>query len=79
MFGRGRYQQMTYADFLDKLDAGDTSMYLTTQQLEEDKDGPTAMDVDEDGWVARDEFIAEVVYDQTVYEIFSEKYFSTRL
>ncbi|CAE7864592.1 jmj4, partial [Symbiodinium sp. KB8] len=42
-FGLGRVEPMRYGDFLTALDDGDETLYLTTQPLEEDKDGPTAM------------------------------------
>ncbi len=42
-FGLGNCHKMQYCEFLDQLDAGSTSLYMTTQPLPQDKDGPTAM------------------------------------
>lgn len=42
-FGMGNCHPMKYGDFLDSLDKGSTNLYMTTQPLPQDKDGPTAM------------------------------------
>jgi len=42
-FGLGNCHPMKYGDFLDQLDKGSTNLYMTTQPLPQDKDGPTAM------------------------------------
>ncbi|KAL8448350.1 hypothetical protein Emed_003880 [Eimeria media] len=43
VFGAGQYQQMAFGQVIRRLAAGDTSLYVTTQKIASNRDGPKAL------------------------------------